>query len=191
MKTMKRIMFVLLCLGLLAFMVGCGDGGPRTTSNVKGVSDVLAEGMAAADGETVDAEETDAAVEEETEPVKPDVTATEGVDVDLTVLTGNMVYSEVFNMMSNSDDYEGKIVKMVGRYTHYRDENAGKDYFNCIIQDAQACCSNGIEFALTDDYVYPDDYPKEGSVIQVVGSFHTYREGEYKYYTLINATLVN
>ncbi|MGN0394032.1 MAG: hypothetical protein ACI4EF_01605 [Coprococcus sp.] len=116
---------------------------------------------------------------------------TEGVDIDLTSLTKTMVYSEVYNMMYAPQDYIGKTIKMEGLYSAYHDETTGNDYFACIIEDATACCSQGIEFQLTDDYVYPDDYPEEGSRITVIGVFDTYQEGEYKYCTLRNATLAD
>lgn len=111
------------------------------------------------------------------------------VDVDLSVMSGTMVYSEVFNMMVDPDSYEGKTVKMRGTYVEYLDESTGKKYYACVIMDATACCSQGIEFELTDDYTYPDDYPTVDDEICVSGTFETYMEGEYKYCTLKNAQL--
>ena len=46
-------------------------------------------------------------------------------------------------------------------------------------RDATACCAQGIEFVLTEDYVYPDDYPEVDEEICVVGVFDTYQEGDY------------
>ena len=110
-------------------------------------------------------------------------------DVDLTVISGLLVYSEVYNMMAYSEDYVGKSVKMKGIYTVYIDDVTGALYHACIVQDATACCATGIEFELTDDYVYPDDYPKEGDEITVSGVFDTYDDGGYTYCTLRNAVL--
>jgi hypothetical protein len=100
-----------------------------------------------------------------------------------------MVYSEVYNMMVSPDDYIGKTVKMEGQFVPYYDESTGNYYFACFISDATACCSQGIEFILTDDYSYPEDYPQEGESICVVGTFDTYMEGENMYCTLRNAVL--
>ena len=111
------------------------------------------------------------------------------VDVDLTVLSSTMVYSEVYNMMLSPEDYIGKTVKMEGIYSVFYDEVSDKYYFACIIMDATACCSQGIEFELRDDYKYPDDYPEEGSYICVEGVFDTYMEGENLYCTLRDAEL--
>ena len=46
-----------------------------------------------------------------------------------------------------------------------------------------------MEFILTDDHSYPDDYPEEGEQITVVGVFDTYMEGDYTYCILTNAKL--
>ena len=113
-----------------------------------------------------------------------------GIDVDLTILSSTMVYSEVYNMMCYPENYLGKTVKMSGMYTVFQDEETGKYYHACIIMDATACCAQGIEFELTDDYVYPDDYPKEGEAICIEGTFETYTEGEGKYCTLKNAQIM-
>ncbi|MCR5403637.1 MAG: hypothetical protein K6E91_07455 [Butyrivibrio sp.] len=109
--------------------------------------------------------------------------------VDLTALSSTMVYSEVYNMMYYPENYVGKTVKMSGLYAVYHDESTDRYYHACIISDATACCSQGIEFELTDDYKYPDDYPEEGDQICVEGLFDTYKEGEYTYCTLRNSRM--
>lgn len=93
-------------------------------------------------------------------------------------------------MMVTPENYVGKTVKMDGIFASYHDESSDKYYFACIISDATACCSQGIEFVLTDGYSYPDDYPEEGGDVCVVGVFDTYQEGGYTYCTLRNARLV-
>ena len=101
-----------------------------------------------------------------------------------------MVYSEVYNMLVSPEEYIGKTVKMNGPFAFYYNEAADIYYFACIIADATACCSQGIEFVLTDKYTYPDDYPEPGEEITVLGTFDTYQEGEYTYCTLRNAKLM-
>ncbi len=112
---------------------------------------------------------------------------TAGIDVDLTKMSSTMVYSEVYNMLVNPDDYIGKTVRMRGNYASSQNPVATQMYFACIIQDATACCSQGIEFVPQDHYKYPDQYPAEGQEITVTGVFDTYKEGEYMYCTLRNA----
>lgn len=118
-------------------------------------------------------------------PSKP-----EKVDLDLTTMSSTMVYSEVFNMVTTPENYIGKTVKMRGTYMYYYDEKPNRYYFFCLISDAMACCSQGIEFALTKDYHYPEDYPKPDDEITVVGVFDSYEEEGNTYCILRNARLV-
>lgn len=201
----KKIFCVLLCAILIAALAGCGSSGNsgRTSNGQKGVEDVLQEGMAEADKASSDEvendlQETDArqsglndnAPESEVDADTNTVlSSTEGIDVDLTSLSSTMVYSEVYNMMYDPDSYLGKTIKMDGLFTAYHDESTGNNYFACIIQDATACCAQGVEFVLTDDYSYPNDYPSEGDEITVTGVFDTYNEGDYMYCTLRDASL--
>ncbi|MBO4899518.1 MAG: hypothetical protein J5509_04445 [Lachnospiraceae bacterium] len=115
------------------------------------------------------------------------LSSTEGIDIDLTMLSSTMVYSEVYDMMLNPEAYIGKTIRMSGTFSSFYDETLDKHYFACIIQDATACCAQGIEFELTDDYSYPDDYPEDYDLITVTGVFDTYMEGESMYVTLRNA----
>lgn len=62
-------------------------------------------------------------------------------------------------------------------------------YYACVIADATACCSQGLEFVLEGDYTYPDDYPELGTDITVVGTFDTYDENGQTYCHLIDAKL--
>lgn len=112
------------------------------------------------------------------------------VDVDLTALSSTMLYSEVSNMTQSPEGYMGKTVKIRGKYNYYHDAASGNDYFNCLVSDATACCSAGLEFVLTDAYSFPDDYPEQDAEICVMGVFDTYFEGENRYCTLRNATLL-
>ena len=110
-------------------------------------------------------------------------------DVDLTQLSGTMVYAEVNQMMVSPESYIGKTVRMSGAFDYFHDESAGRYYLACIVQDATACCAQGIEFVPAGDFRYPDDFPEVGETICVAGVFDTYTEGEYRYCTLRNATL--
>lgn len=216
---MKKRMCLWLCLMMAAasILAGCGgaDGSSSAvpseehTQKSGGVEDVLAAGMQEQDAAEVPESEEASQVEPASEEVTPEVPAREeatpevpieeqatsevavatDVDVDLTVLSATMVYSEVYNMMVNPEDYIGKSIRMRGEYSYMHDDTTGNDYFACIIRDATACCAQGIEFVLTDDYVYPDDYPQMGDEITVTGVFDVYMEGTSKYCTLRGAEL--
>ena len=141
---------------------------------------------------------TEAAIETESEIPNGSVQADPAIgkpdpgsiDVDLTAMSGNMVYAEVLNMLTSPEDYVGKTVKMAGTFSYYHDDASGNTYYACLVKDATACCAEGIEFELAGDAVYPDDYPKLGSQFSVIGVFDSYREKEYSYCTLRNAELM-
>lgn len=207
---MKKWISLLLCITVVFMLAGCGNNSStsRPGNQPAGVNDVLEAGVAEedskkeADNQTNTSESDDTASKRqngvnENAPVPEEPSSTEtttdsadGIDIDLTSLSSTMVYSEVYNMMASPEDYLGKIVKMDGTFALYNDEATDKYYFACIIADATACCSQGIEFVLTDEYAYPDDYPEEGGKICVVGMFDTYQEGDYTYCTLRNARIV-
>lgn len=111
------------------------------------------------------------------------------VDLDLTALSSTMVYAEVYNMMCTPEQYLGKTVRMSGTYSEFQEPSTGQRYYTCLIADATACCSQGMEFVLTEDYAYPADYPKPDSQITVTGVFETYREGSDLYCHLTRAVL--
>ena len=128
-------------------------------------------------------------------PAAEDAEGTAAVDIDLTALSGIMVYSEVNSMISFPDNYIGKTVKMQGQFNIYQatDENGAfipdKMFFACMIADATACCAQGLEFALAGRPVYPDDYPELGAEITVIGEFQSYEENGMTWYHLVNARL--
>lgn len=130
-------------------------------------------------------------------PAAEDAEDTAVVDIDLTALSGIMVYSEVNSMISFPDNYIGKTVKMQGQFTIYQvtDESGAfipdKMFFACMIADATACCAQGLEFALAGEPVYPDEYPELGAEITVVGTFEWYEEDGCRYYRLGNAVFVS
>lgn len=66
-----------------------------------------------------------------------------------------MVYSEVYNMKNAPSDYIGKTIKMTGQFVYYENPDTKVQYFACIIGDAMACCSQGLEFVLTGKHTYP------------------------------------
>lgn len=126
-----------------------------------------------------------AATEELLIPENPN--ADPNADVDLTTLSSTMVYSQVADMMYTPEKYQGKIIKASGLFSVYHDDMQDKNYYAILIQDATACCAQGIEFIWKGEHVYPEDYPEIGKEITVMGTFGTYEEDGATYTQLLDA----
>ena len=98
------------------------------------------------------------------------------VDIDLTKMSSTMVYSMVFQMVTEPKKFVGKTIKMKGAFSSYQDEETGRRFFGCVIKDALACCSQGIAFELAKPRKFPNEYPSEGSSITIVGTFEFEKE---------------
>ena len=156
---------------VLMLLTGCSQKSVEVESEMPNVSE---------EQEEAEAQNTGKNNEEQT--------TEEGIDIDLTTLSSTMVYAEVYNMYLTPEDYVGQSVKMTGELSMVDLPMEGKVYFSVIIQDALGCCSQGIEFDMEEDYVYPDDYPELGSQVTVVGEFEMYQEGKDVYCRLKDAT---
>ncbi len=200
---MKKWTRIFLIMILTVMAIGCIKGGTAQTESID-TNSVQTPAEIISDENEEDSKEetlTDAPKDVE-EPANTadentdngEVETSEGsddIDVDLTAISGILVYSEVYNMMSTPENYMGKKIKMEGIYTIYFNDSYSVRYDACIVQDATACCATGIEFELSDELKFPDDYPEEGDIITVEGIFDTYDEGSYTYCTLRNASLLN
>ncbi len=162
---MKKLFHLLLIIALIVSLSACTQNSntmnePQTASSQPKVSDDLSKQQTSND-----------------------------LDVDLTKLSSTMVYSEVYKMMYTPDDYVGKTVKMKGQFAYYEDADTKAQYFACIIADATACCSQGLEFIPTGEHTYPNDYPEPGSEITVTGTFELYTENGFQYCRLKDAAM--
>lgn len=184
---MKRLFCLLLAVCMMASLCACGKGSGKDAGNDTISSDEEA---------SASAEITPTPNQQEA-PGESGQTqaAAGGVDVDLTVLSRTMVYSEVYNMLYyDQERYYGKTVKANGIFAIYQMVVDGVMQpdpvaYTCIIADATACCAEGIEFVLEGDYTYPDDYPELGTEITVIGEFQSYEENGMTWYHLVNARL--
>lgn len=173
-----------LAVLLAVALVGCGSSSERQLGGQQqGVSEVLEEQM----GEGQEAPATSGAFVGDAEPAY----AEDEVEVDLTTMNADMVYATVYDMTQNPGDYRGRVVRMTGPYYHSYLEETGNDYYYVIIQDATACCAQGLEFVWgAGDHAYPDDYPADGTQVVVCGRFETYEENGVHYAHLVDASLM-
>lgn len=190
---MKKRIFAFLALLMTVTFSGCGNNNTSKPQNPSGksVSSVIQQQMNQSD---VEEQKGNLNLIQSDNNFLQEVTSTiSNADVDLTKLSSTMVYSEVYNMITVPENYIGKTIKMNGQFALYQATDANGQpvpnqiYFACVIADATACCQQGLEFILAGDYKYPDDYPKLGAEITVLGEFQTYFEGKYRYCHLVDA----
>ena len=206
---LKRFTALISVLSMLLTVTGCsGDsqtaGSRLNTENA--VDKVLNQKTGGEDAKTITETETTTEIEKSTEMESADITdptseptygqvvngdssviaqyKSDGVDVDLTLMGSDLVYATVYQMMSKPEEYEGKTIRIEGKYYASYYPITDKYYNYCLIADALACCSQGLEFELAGGTVYPDDYPADQSEVVVTGVFETYTEeaGQTFYY---------
>ena len=191
---MKKSICLIMIALLLFSLAACDSGSKTYTTDVVSSTSSADNNSSAASSEASDAVVSaalDSAKSASSASANADDTddakSSDGIDVDLTKMSSTMVYSEVLNMQQTPEKYLGKTVKMHGPFnvTELNDNR----YFACLITDATACCSTGIEFVLSGDYSYPDDYPPKDTEIIVTGTFTTYKEGKSQYLQLKDAEM--
>ena len=161
---MKRIISLLVCTLAIITFANCGNDKSKNKIPVKHTN----------------AENSESQMESE---------SGENEIIDLTLLSDTMVYGEVYTILMAPDDYIGKNIKIEGTCDIYEDDTTGKIYYACIVSDATACCFQGIEFKLSEDYAYTEQYPRLGEKICVEGKFDSYFEDGNTYYYLRDAQL--
>lgn len=188
MKKKKKIIVFSLLLFLLT---GCAVQESKMPSKKNKVEEVLDQQINTTQKESVIVEETTGRsvpikiVEEE------NMDLYEEIDYDLTLMGSDMVYMTVYHLMVYPDEYIGKTVKMKGLYYAAYYELTEQYYHYVIIEDATACCAQGLEFIWDEgQHLYPDEYPEDETEVVVTGIFETYQEGgeEFIYCRLRNAT---
>lgn len=186
---MKRLLCLLLAALTVLGLGACGEksGAPTGETAFPTTASEEPKALQTLPLETGETEQTETA---------PTTDTAESNFVDLTALSSTMVYAEVFAMMSSPEDYVGKTVKMQGIFSKGQlyaagSLNDGGTVFACVIQDATACCAQGIPFELAGDHTYPQDYPELGDTITVVGTFEIHQQEGMQFCRLRDAEFVS
>ena len=185
---MKRNHFLTALLALFCVFIhaGCSTSsadGKQPPANT--VAETMNEQMDATDGKDTGSKSTSSASNKAQSKEK----TYDKVDYDLTQMNSDMVYSTIYNMLNTPEDYLGKIVKVKGTMATFHDEQTDQYYYSCVIADAMACCSQGLEFIWGDGTHEPSEYPEDGADLVVTGVFETYEENNVMYYRLNHATI--
>lgn len=171
-----------LCLPLLMLVLCTACGGADDAAQAAAAAPDMpkaAQQTPAPPAETPAAEvpadtaETPSAAEGRTPAAQPAAPETPPagapVDVDLTQLSASVAFAEVYNMRQNPDGYLGKRLRVAGRFTVNQDPKTGTVSCGLLIEDAAACCSQGMDLLVPASWVYPKDYPALDSRVTLTG----------------------
>ncbi len=125
------------------------------------------------------------AIDKEAEEKQKAMTATEGVDYDLSKMNSNMIYAQVFDMMMQPEVYKDKIIRISGDYYQLPD-NKGKMTNAVIIRDALACCQQGLEFV----WDFGGSVPAQETPLTVTGVYKITTDSDGLMRTFIQASSV-
>lgn len=193
---MKKILACIICLTLAFGVTACGKASDKDSN---GDTKIISDAKNKQENSKSDTKKDVSKKEVNKKEVAGDAgkgksskskSKTKGnkIDVDLNNLNANVVYSQVFLMMTEPDKFIGKRIRMSGQFNVYAAEEGNPsgvtEYYAIIIADAQACCQQGIEF-VWPGHTYPEGFPEVKSNASVTGIFEVYEENGKKYCRLV------
>lgn len=180
---------LLMTMPVILLLNACSNNGHINNIN-NPVQSLLNSALSSSD-DVVDTSSSNVVISSISSSKNNDYPTYDKIDVDLTTMNANMVYSEVYNMIYYPSSYKGKIVKVEGPFKPYESTNPDYCYPAILVQDATACCGNGLEFLL---YGVPrckmqggNGYPLYNEQATIVGRFETYLEGTNVFVHLVDA----
>lgn len=192
---MKKILACIICLTLAFGVTACGKASDKDSNgDTKIISDAKnkQENSKSNTKKEVSKKEVAGDAGKGKSSKSKSKTSSNKIDVDLNNLNANVVYAQVFQMMTEPDKFIGKRIRMSGQFNVYAAQEGNPsgvtEYYAIIIADAQACCQQGIEF-VWPGHTYPDGFPEVKSNASVTGIFEVYEENGKKYCRLIADTV--
>lgn len=192
---MKKILICIICLTLAFGVTACGKANDKDSNgDTKIISDAKnkQENSKSNTKKEVSKKEVAGDAGKGKSSKSKSKTSSNKIDVDLNNLNANVVYAQVFQMMTEPDKFIGKRIRMSGQFNVYAAQEGNPsgvtEYYAIIIADAQACCQQGIEF-VWPGHTYPDGFPEVKSNASVTGIFEVYTEDGKKYCRLVADTV--
>ena len=192
---MKKILACIICLTLAFGVTACGKASDKDSNgDTKIISDAKNKQENSKSDTKKEVNKKEVADNAGKGKSSKSKSKTKGnkIDVDLNNLNANVVYSQVFLMMTEPDKFIGKRIRMSGQFNVYAAQegnpSGATEYYAIIIADAQACCQQGIEF-VWPGHTYPEGFPEVKSNASVTGIFEVYEENGKKYCRLVADTV--
>ena len=111
----------------------------------------------------------------------------EAVDLDFTRMSSTMVYAYVYNIVCSPEDFLGQRCRIGGISDQSYWDQTDTVYHYVVIEDATACCAQGLEFVLTSE---DDAYPLPGADIEISGEWAQYEEDGEIYFHILADQIV-
>ena len=111
------------------------------------------------------------------------------VDLDLSEMSGTIVYAQIYNIQYDPGPYLGKVIRVRGYYQLYIEPADGNVYYACVIPDATACCTQGMEFVPATEPEDPENYIEDCADITVTGRLDIYVDNGTSYLHLVDASV--
>lgn len=111
------------------------------------------------------------------------------VDLDLSEMSGTIVYAQIYNIQYDPGPYLGKVIRVRGYYQLYIEPADGNVYYACVIPDATACCTQGMEFVPATEPEDPENYIEDCADITVTGRLEIYVDNGTSYLHLVDASV--
>ena len=188
---MKKILACIICLTLAFGVTACGKASDKDSNgDTKIISDAKnkQENSKSNTKKEVSKKEVAGDAGKGKSSKSKSKASSNKIDVDLNNLNANVVYAQVFQMMTEPDKFIGKRIRMSGQFNVYAAQEGNPsgvtEYYAIIIADAQACCQQGIEF-VWPGHTYPEGFPEVKSNASVTGIFEVYEENGKKYCRLV------
>ena len=192
---MKKILACIICLTLAFGVTACGKASDKDSNgDTKIISDAKNKQENSKSDTKKEVNKKEVADNAGKGKSSKSKSKTKGnkIDVDLNNLNANVVYSQVFLMMTEPDKFIGKRIRMSGQFNVYAAQEGNPsgvtEYYAIIIADAQACCQQGIEF-VWPGHTYPEGFPEVKSNASVTGIFEVYEENGKNYCRLVADTV--
>lgn len=104
--------------------------------------------------------------------------------MDLSDMSYTMAYAQVYSMVMAPKRHQGETLKIKGSYYGFQTQE-GQDVHLILIIDEAGCCEVGMEFQITGNLAWPQDYPPNNSIILLTGLMDIIHHGDNPYPLLV------
>jgi len=111
------------------------------------------------------------------------------LDVDFDGLSLTVAEDLYHDINNNSEDHMGQTIRAVGTYYPLFIPQSRSLYHYVVVVPGDDCCQLLFEFRISGDNMDLDNFPKEGTRIEVIGVFSRYVEGGVSYVYLADSEL--